>query len=124
MANNRTAMKHMKAPMPSEWAYFALSIASMSFGWSSVIWSTHSWCTSFSHDQRSWNFAPDAKLSRGRVEVLAFVERRVGGNQIDAFAIHGSEEVEVVPVEQGSVLPVGFCHKIPLISAEKATKLP
>ena len=56
-------MKQTNAPMPSLWAWRALSMASSSLGWSSVIWSTQSVCTSRSHDQRSWKDAPAARLS-------------------------------------------------------------
>ena len=43
-----------------------------------------------------------------RVEVSAFVERWVRSDEVYALAIHGAEELEVVAVKEGSVVPVGL----------------
>lgn len=47
---------------------------------------------------------------RCRVEIAALVERRVGGDQVHRFGVHGPEEAEIVSVEERPVLPVGFAH--------------
>ena len=41
------------------------------------------------------------------VEIPAFVERRVSGDEIDGPARHDAHEVQVLAVEQGAVGPVG-----------------
>jgi len=63
------------------------------------------------------------------MEVSAFVERRVGSNQVYRTRVHAPENLEIVPPEQTPVLPiryaVGLCrppHEISLLS-DRLTKL-
>ena len=50
----------------------------------------------------------------GGVEVSAFVEGRVGGDEVDGVGVDASEEGEVVSVEEGSVLDVEGGHGVRL----------
>ena len=53
---------------------------------------------------------PRRQTVRRGVEVLVFVERRVGGNQVDGPGVDTPQEVEVIPVEKGAVGDVDFSH--------------
>ena len=44
------------------------------------------------------------------MKVPALVERRVCGNQVNAVAVHPSEDCEVVAVIQGAVPEVGLAQ--------------
>ena len=48
----------------------------------------------------------------GGVEVSAFVEGRVGGDEVDGVGVDASEEGEVVTVEESSVLDIDRYHSI------------
>ena len=45
------------------------------------------------------------------VEVAPLVERGIRGDEVDRTRVHGSHQVEVVPVEQGAVAPVVDRHE-------------
>ena len=42
------------------------------------------------------------------MEGAAFVEWRISSDEVYALAVHGAEELEIIAVEEGSVLPVGL----------------
>ena len=44
------------------------------------------------------------------VEIPALVERRVSGDQVHGFAVHGTKKKKIVAVEERAVCPVRFPH--------------
>ena len=56
---------------------------------------------------------PGRQRVRRRVEVTAFVERRIGRDQIHRFRVHGPEEAQIVAVEQRPIAPVGGHRRTP-----------
>ena len=108
IASSRTAMKHMNAPIPSLCASRALSMA-YQYARIVVLDLVHPFLMHVALPRPSvLELGSGSQTVRRGVEVPAFVERRICGNQIHRSRIHRPQEVEIIAVEQRSVFPVRF----------------